>query len=129
LKDLTLIIVQPEVVPAPKPPDDERTLETSDPSLVRKGGKVESVRLLKQVLPVYPSLARNARVQGSVILEVTVGTSGKVEEVNVVEGHPMLIAAAVDAVRQWRYEPAKLNDVPTSSSVRITVVFRLEFPR
>ena len=128
LKDLALMRVEPEPVSAPKPPADERTLETSDVSSIRMGGKVEPARLLKQVLPVYPSLARAARVQGSVVLEATIGISGKVENVTVVEGHKMLIAAAVDAVRQWQYEPAKLDDAPTPSSVRVTVVFRLEFP-
>ena len=126
LRDLPKINVEPEVVAAPIPPNDDRNVDTSDPSW---GGKVESARLLKQVIPVYPSLARTARVQGSVILEATIGKSGKVEDVAVIAGHPMLIAAAVEAVHQWRYEPAKLNETPTRSSVRVTVVFRLEFPR
>ena len=122
-----LMKIEPEAVAAPKPPDNEKTLEASDPSLATNGRKVESARLLKQVLPVYPSLARTARVQGRVILDATIDESGKVEDVTVVQGHPMLIAAAIDAIRQWQYEPAKLNEAPTRSSVRIIVVFRLEF--
>jgi TonB family protein len=129
LKDLPRMNVEPTSVAAPLAPEHERNLETSDFPPIPKGRKVEPARLLKQVLPVYPSLARTARIQGSVILEASIGQSGKIEDVMVIEGHPMLITAAIDAVRQWQYEPAKLDEVPTRSSVRVTVVFRLEFPR
>ncbi len=129
LKDLPRMSLEPEVIDAPMAPKEERNLEPANPSPLPKGGNVKQARLLKQVLPIYPSLARTARVQGTVVLEATIGKSGAVEDVTVVDGHPMLIGAAVEAVRQWQYEPAKLNEVPTRSSVRITVVFKLEFQR
>jgi TonB family protein len=88
---------------------------------------VEPARLLKQVIPVYPPKARLARVQGSVVLKAMISESGAVEEIAVVEGHPMLIGAAVEAVRHWRYAPARLHGIPTPSPLNITVNFRLNF--
>jgi TonB family protein len=90
-------------------------------------GSLEPARLLKQVLPVYPPEARLARVQGQVVLTAMIAVTGAVENIVVVEGHPLLIAAAVDAVRHWRYEPARLRGIPTRSPLNITVHFRLTF--
>jgi protein TonB len=129
LQDLPRIDIEPPVVPAPALPVEEKNSETSVKPPVRIGGKVEPARLLKQIPPAYPPLARTARVQGAVIIDATIAESGAVEDLIVVEGHPMLIAAALEAVQQWRYEPAKLNGIPTRSSVRVTVNFRLQFPR
>jgi protein TonB len=62
--------------------------------------------------PVYPALASRARVSGTVILEATLTAQGTVEEIRVLSGHPLLVQAAIDCVKQWQYEPTYLNGAP-----------------
>jgi periplasmic protein TonB len=81
--------------------------------------------LIYRVQPNYPSLARQARVQGAVELRAIISKSGTIEKLVVVRGHPMLAAAAVDAVRQWRYRPYLLNSEPVEVETEITVNFFL----
>jgi protein TonB len=81
--------------------------------------------LIYRVQPVYPPLARQARVQGSVELRATISRSGTIENLIVVRGHPMLLAAAIDAVRRWRYRPYLLNSQPIEVETEITVNFML----
>ncbi len=92
---------------------------------VRVGGQVKEPKKLKHVPPVYPPIARQARVQGAVILEVLVAPTGRVRDVRVVRGHPLLDAAAIDAVRQWAYTPTLLNGVPVPVIMMVTVNFRI----
>jgi protein TonB len=82
-------------------------------------------RKVRHVAPVYPPLALAARVQGRVRLECVIGEDGRVSEIVVVEGHPLLDAAAIEAVRQWRYRPTLLNGVPVSVALAVVVDFRL----
>jgi protein TonB len=81
--------------------------------------------LLHKVQPTYPSLARQAHVQGTVELRAVIGKAGTIENLVVVRGHPMLAAAAIDAVRQWRYRPYLLNNEPIEVETEITVNFVL----
>lgn len=81
--------------------------------------------LLHRVQPVYPPLARQARVQGSVVLQAVINREGKIEGLQVVRGHPLLVQAALDAVRQWRYQPYILNGQPIEVETQITVNFLL----
>jgi periplasmic protein TonB len=81
--------------------------------------------LIYRVQPTYPPLARQARVQGAVELRAIVSKSGTIENLVVVRGHPMLAAAAVDAVRQWRYRPYLLNNEPVEVETEVTVNFFL----
>ena len=81
--------------------------------------------LVRRVQPVYPPLARNARVQGSVILFALISKAGAIENLRVVSGHPMLVTAAIDAVSQWRYRPYILNTEPIEVETQITVTFSL----
>jgi periplasmic protein TonB len=81
--------------------------------------------LLHRVQPVYPALARQARIQGSVELRAIISKSGTIENLVVVSGHPMLSAAAIEAVRQWRYRPYMLNNEPVEVETEITVNFLL----
>ena len=81
--------------------------------------------LLHRVQPIYPALARQARIQGSVELRAIISKSGTIENLVVVSGHPMLSAAAIDAVRQWRYRPYMLNNEPVEVETEITVNFLL----
>ena len=76
------------------------------------GGQVKSPTKIKDVTPVYPEIAKSARVSGAVVLEATIGADGKVIDTRVVHSVPLLDDAAVDAVRQWEYTPALLNGAP-----------------
>lgn len=92
---------------------------------IRVGGNVQESKLLVKVEPVYPDLAKRARVSGVVILQVTVNEAGEVYEAKVLRGHPMLDEAAVDAVKQWRYSPTLLNGEPVPAMATVTVIFSL----
>jgi len=92
---------------------------------VRVGGQVKEPKKLKNVRPVYPAIATQARVQGVVILECTISPQGKVTEVKVLRGIPLLDEAAIDAVKQWVYTPTLLNGVPVPVIMTVTVNFKL----
>ena len=81
------------------------------------------VRTLNRVQPAYPPLAKEARVQGAVLLTVVIGKDGGIRQVNVLSGHPLLVEAAVAAVKQWRYQPYLLNGEPVEIQSQISVVF------
>jgi periplasmic protein TonB len=111
-------------LPPPEPPPGEPDIKP--PPVI--GGRLEPAELIKQTVPVYPPLARNARVEGVVLLEGTVNVSGSVQNIRVVEGHPLLIDEALRAVKKWKYRPAILNGQPTPSPVTIRVRFTLKYP-
>lgn len=100
-------------------------LEPPEPSPVRSGVHVREPRRQRHVAPGYPELARQAHVQGSVVIECVIDASGRVVEAHVVSGHPLLAPAALDAVGQWVYTPTLLNGVPVSVLLTVTVVFSL----
>lgn len=102
----------PPAPPPPPPPVAARPVVPSEP--VRVGGMVQEPRIVKLVPPVYPVLASKARVAGTVILEATLTVDGTVDQIKVISGHPLLIEAAIDCVKQWRYEPTKLNGTPVA---------------
>ena len=81
--------------------------------------------LVKQVQPVYPRMAQIAGVQGDVILQAMIDREGRIEQLQAVSGHPMLVPAALDAVGQWRYRPYRLNGEPVEVETQITVRFIL----
>lgn len=82
-------------------------------------------RLIREVKPVYPPIARQARIQGMVVLEAQISKDGKIESLQLVSGHPILAAAAIDAVRQWRYSPYLLNGEPVAVDTQIRLNFTL----
>ena len=92
---------------------------------VRVSQGVAQGLLVRGVRPLYPPLARQARIQGTVILRAIVGKDGSIENLQLVSGHPMLAAAAIEAVRQWRYRPYTLNGAPVEVETEITVNFVL----
>jgi len=92
---------------------------------IRAGSGVEPPRKLVHVAPRYPELAQRARLQGTVALECVIDPAGSVAEVRLVSGPSLLRDAAMDAVRQWRYTPTKLNGVPVSVLMTVTVRFTL----
>lgn len=79
--------------------------------------------LVHRVEPIYPLLAANAGIQGVVILEATVGTDGRVQDVRVVRGVNLLDRAATEAVKQWRYSPVLLNGVRVPFILTVVVSF------
>ena len=84
--------------------------------------------LVYKVQPSYPPLARQARVQGTVVLHALIGKDGTIADLSVISGHPMLIQAAMDAVKQWRYKPYLLNGEPALVQTTINVNFELNGP-
>jgi protein TonB len=114
-----------QVVPPPPPTPVKTPLLPEAPKLLRVGGDVEEARLLHEVVPQYPPMARFARLQGAVQFDAVIGTDGKVENLKVVGGPPLLIPAAMQAVRQWVYKPFLLNGEPVAVETRITIKFVL----
>jgi TonB family protein len=90
---------------------------------VRIGGQIKAPTKIKDVTPVYPPLAKSARVSGVVTIEATIGPDGKVIDAKVVRSVPLLDEAALDAVRQWEYAPTLLNGVPVPVLVTVTINF------
>jgi protein TonB len=95
------------------------------PQRVRISQGVTKGLLIHKQEPTYPSLARAARVQGDVILNAIIDTNGQITNLQLVSGHPMLVPAAIEAVRQWRYKPYLLNGQPVEVETTITVIFTL----
>jgi periplasmic protein TonB len=81
--------------------------------------------LIRRISPLYPPLARSARIQGSVVLSALISKAGTMEKLRVLSGHPMLVPAAIEAVSQWHYRPYILNGEPVEVETQITVNFTL----
>jgi protein TonB len=81
--------------------------------------------LIRRVLPIYPSAAKLAHIQGTVLLAATISKAGTIDDLHVLSGHPLLAGAAIEAVRQWRYRPYILNREPVEVETQITVKFVL----
>src|SRR4030088_884204 len=94
-------------------------------SRIRQGGNVTAALLVNKVQPVYPPLARQTRISGTVRLHAIIGKDGSVQQLEVLNGHPLLQQAALDAVRQWRYQPTLLNGDPVEVDTTIDVIFSL----
>lgn len=95
------------------------------PQRIRISAGVTRGLLIQRVEPTYPTLARSARVQGDVVLSAVISTSGSIENLQLVSGHPMLVPAAIAAVKKWRYKPYLLNGQPVEVETTITVIFTL----
>lgn len=92
---------------------------------LRVSAGVQASKLISQPKPVYPPIAKQARVQGTVVLAATISKSGTIDNLRVVSGHPMLTQSALQAVRQWRYQPTYLNGEPVEVETTINVNFSL----
>lgn len=95
------------------------------PQRVRISQGVTKGLLVQKIEPQYPPLARAARVQGDVVLSAVIDTNGQITNLQLVSGHPMLVPAAIAAVKQWRYKPYLLNGQPVEVETTITVIFSL----
>jgi periplasmic protein TonB len=96
------------------------------PQRVRISQGVTKGMLVHRVEPAYPTLARAARVQGEVVLSAIIDANGQITNLQLVSGHPMLVPAALAAVREWRYKPYLLNGQPVEVETTITVIFSLQ---
>ena len=94
-------------------------------SRIRQGGSVQAALLVNKVQPVYPPLARQTRISGTVRLHALISKTGAVESLEVLSGHPLLVRAAMDAVQQWKYKPTLLNGEPVEVDTTIDVIFSL----
>jgi protein TonB len=108
---------------APSPPPLPRAANMVH--RVQVSGGLQQARLISQLKPQYPPRARQAGIQGAVVLEAIISKEGTVMNVNVISGHPFLIPAALDAVRQWKYKPTLLNNEPVEVVTNITMNFSL----
>lgn len=108
--------------PSAKP---EPAQEKPRPTRINVGGIVQMANLISRLTPAYPVLAKQAHVQGTVVLWAIISPEGTVEELKVISGHPLLIPAALESVKKWRYRPTLLNGNPVRVETTIKVVFNL----
>jgi periplasmic protein TonB len=92
---------------------------------IRQGGMVQAAKLVNKVQPQYPPLARQTRISGTVRLHAIIGKDGSVQSLTLESGHPLLVQSALDAVRQWRYQPTLLNGEAVEVDTTIDVIFSL----
>lgn len=107
---------------APRPPQPQQ----SKPTLVRAGSLVKAPRQTLNVDPEYPTLARQTRLRGVVVVDAIIDENGNVVQAHAISGHPLLIPAALKAVLQWKYEPSSLNGHPVSVELEVQVHFNLK---
>jgi len=116
-------VIFTQVIPPPPLPPQVNEPAPNKPITVTSD--IQSAKLLRKVIPVYPTFAIIARVSGTVHLIGTIGKDGMIEQVQIVSGPPMLVQAAVEAVRQWVYRPTTLNNKPVEVIAPIDVIFSL----
>jgi protein TonB len=100
-------------------------VKAETPKKVAISGGVMQGNLLNKTQPNYPPIAKAARVQGTVVLQATISKTGTIENLHVISGNAMLVNAAVDAVRSWRYRPYLLNGEPVEVDTTVNVIFSL----
>lgn len=112
----------PQDSPKSEQPAAQEAQKTRVPR-IRIGGNVAKSQIKHKVQPQYPQEARDNRIQGTVRLHVVLSTAGKVQQLEVVSGDPILAKAALEAVRQWEYKPTLLNGEPVEVDTTVDVVF------
>jgi TonB family protein len=111
--------------PPPPPPPGGAHAMAVPPDAILIEGRVQQAKLVNQPHPVYPPAAREAQVSGTVRLSVLIGKDGTVQHIEVMNGHPLLVPAALDAVRQWTYQQTLLNGQPVEVATSVDVSFQL----
>jgi protein TonB len=109
----------PTAAPPPPPKVEKKVAR------IRVGGNVQAANLIRKVIPVYPPLAKQARIQGTVRFQAIIGKDGTIQNLQLVSGHPLLVANAQQAVAQWVYRPTLLNGEPVEVVTTIDVNFTL----
>ncbi len=97
----------------------------NDSQRIKVGGNQQSTKLIRQARPVYPLEAKEARIQGAVKLMAVIGKDGTIQQLEVISGHPLLVESALEAVKQWAYEPTLLNGAPVEVQTQIDVNYTL----
>jgi protein TonB len=115
----------PSAAPPPPPPPKKVEEKPATPQRIRIGGSVQQAKLVRQPHPVYPPLAKQARIQGTVKLSAIISKDGTIQHLEVISGHPLLVPAALEAVKQWVYQPTLLNGEPVEVITQIDVNFTL----
>lgn len=115
----------PTAAPPPPPPPVKKEEKPAAPQRIRVGGNVQSAKLVRQPKPVYPPLAKQARIQGTVKFQAIIGKDGTIQNLQLLSGHPLLVPSATDAVKQWVYQPTLLNGEPVEVVTQIDVNFTL----
>jgi TonB family protein len=108
------------------PPPSSSSSTSSSPKRVSVGGQVQAAKAIFKPSPQYPPLARTAHVQGTVRLQAVIGSDGTISKLTLIQGHPLLVSAAMDAVSRWRYRPTLLNGERAEVVTEIDVNFHLE---
>lgn len=103
--------------------------KVATPQRVRVSSGVSTGLLIRKVTPNYPQLAKQARIQGSVVLQAEISKEGTIQNLQLISGHPMLAPAAIEAVKQWRYKPYLLNGEPVAVETQVVVNFSLSGAR
>jgi TonB family protein len=101
------------------------TSETTPPGVIRVGAAVQAEKLIDKPKPVYPPEAMKARIQGAVRFEAVIGTDGRIENLTLQSGHPLLVPAATQVVRRYQYRPTLLNGTPVKVLTQVDVPFLL----
>jgi protein TonB len=117
--------VAPAPPPPPPPPAAAAPAAPAAPQLLRVGGHVQAARVISAPAPLYPVLAKDAHVGGDVQLDAVIGPDGHIENLKLISGPPLLVGAAMDAVKQWTYQPTILNGAPIKVETVIVVHFTL----
>ena len=99
--------------------------KAATPTRVRVSQGVSAGLLIRKVQPNYPQLAKQARIQGQVVLQAEISKDGTIQNLQLISGHPMLAPAAIEAVKQWRYKPYLLNGEPVAVDTQVIVNFSL----
>ena len=110
---------------APPPPPPPPAPKPVTPQRIRVGGNVQQAKLIRQPKPIYPPLAKQARISGVVRLNAIIGKDGTIQNLPVASGHPLLVPAAMEAVKQWVYQPTLLNGEAVEVVTQIDVNFTL----
>ena len=99
--------------------------KVATPQRVRVSQGVTAGLIIRRIQPAYPPLARQARIQGPVVLQAEIGKDGSIQNLRLISGHPMLAPAAIEAIKQWKYKPYILNGEPVEVETTITFNFTL----
>lgn len=117
--------IQPSRFPFGGPgPDTGPAVRLADQTKPHRVSHMDEGLLIRKIVPVYPTIAGRVNVQGDVILHAIISRDGSIERLNLISGHPLLVAAAMDAVKQWKYRPYILNGEPVEVETYITVTFK-----
>ena len=126
LSDIANQVVRQPPPPPPPPKQVVKEAAPTKPTRIHTSSGVQAAKLVKRVMPIYPPLAKQARISGTVKLMGVISRDGRIMNLQVLSGHPLLVPAAVDAVRQWVYQPTLLSGEAVEVLAPIDVNFTLQ---